>query len=743
MARRSRSRADEDEGTEDQKILREAKDRFQRCQDWESEFRTLYIQDVKFANADSDNGWQWPDDQRTERQVNRRPSLTINKTARLVAMITNDARQNKPSISIKPTGNESSFKSAQIYEGIIREIEYRSKAQNIYDDATDSQVEGGIGWFRIATRHVSDASFDQEICIDPVGNHLNVYLDPDIKQKDGSDAKFGFVFDELPKKEFERLHPDVDMATLGSMTGLDETDTENWIKPDHIRIAEYYRIQEEADELYWVEDDQGKQTTFKKSEAPKGFEKTLVVGKYKKRKTITKRLEWFKIAGNKIVSRRDKDNDPLKGKYIPLCRVVGMERIIEGRLERKGFVRALKDPQRMYNVNSSAAVEAAGMATKTKWIGPAASFEGNEVAWNNANRSNAAYLTYKHLDADGNPLPPPQRIDPAASVPAYLDGMKIADNEMSMVSGQENANLGRDGNEKSGKAIDARQRQGNTVNYLWINNLAIAIRYAGVIIVDMFPHYYDTKRVLQIMGMDGTQSMVTVDPEADEAYQEIKESDVVNVLFNPNVGKYEVESDVGPAYATQRQEAWNAFVQIVTGAPALIDEIGDLMFRSADFPLADEIAERLRRKIKTTAPYLLDDNAPAPQVAQMQQALQDAQGQVGELIQKLAEKNLELKNRDDENAIRSNEADSKRLTAETNSIVDMKKMGIELRELQVTILQTLKDMRGNSLANVPDRNNDTDPQDLSAQSPLVEQNDIPPFEGAVKDHQGVWTNGMQ
>jgi hypothetical protein len=425
--------------------------------------------------------------------------------------------------------------------------------------------------------------------------------------------------------------------------------------------------------------------------------------------------------------------------------VVGVERVIDGKLERKGFVRPIKDAQRMYNFNASQEVEGVATQTKTPWVGAAAAFEGNENAWNNANVQNAAYLTFKHLDSEGNPLPAqalPQRLQPPQSVPAFLQGMQIADAQMSMVGGQENSTLGKEGQEKSGIAIQQRQRQGDLATYLFVNNLALAIRYAGRIIIDLVPHIYDTKRVIQILGKDGTQSKVTVDPNADDAYQEVKEADIVNVLFNPSVGKYEVESDIGPAYATQRQEAWNAFVQIVTGAPALIDEIGDLMFRSADFPLADKIAERLRRKIQANAPYLLEDGAANPQTAQLQQALQAAQGQVGELIQKLAEKNLELKNRDDENAIRRNEADSKRLTAETNSIVDMAKMGRELKELQMAILQTLRDMGSDSLANVPDTNNSTDPSDTDGSSPLVEGNAIPPFQDAVKDQQGAWTSGQ-
>lgn len=739
MAARDRKakRIEEEPDDEDKAILQEAKDRFKRDYDWEVQFRALYVQDVKFANGDSDNGWQWPEDLRRDRETNKRPALTINKTQRHVALITNDARQNKPSISIKPTGNESSFESAQIYEGLVRDIEYKSHAQDIYDDANDSQVEGGIGYWRVEQYYPDDDSFDQALRISPVRNHLAVLLDCDIKQKDGSDAEHGFIFDEMPRKEFERQFPDIDERSIATTTAFTEGD--DWVRQDYIRIAEYYRIKKTEDELYWVEAENGESSTFLASEAPKNFKDELVDGKYRKRKVTRKQLEWFKIAGNAIIARRTEKENPLKGQFIPIARVVGIEKVIDGRLERKGFVRALKDPQRMYNYNSSGQVEFGALQSKTPWVGAAAAFEGNEVAWNNANRNNAAYLTFKHLDGEGEQLPDsalPRRIDPPVTAPAMLQGMQIAASEMEMVSGQYQAQMGQPSNERSGKAIAERQRQSDVATYLFVNNLAIAIRYTGRIIIDLVPHIYDTKRVLQILGKDGVQSKVTLDPEAENAYSSTTEQGVENVLFNPAVGKYEVQADVGPAYATQRQEAWNAFVQIVTGAPALIDEIGDLMFRSADFPLADKIAERLRRKIETNAPYLLRDGAANPQMEQLKQALQQSQGQVGELISKLAEKNLELKDRNRENDIRQQEADSKELTAETNSIVDLQNsMGVQAKLLQA-IMDTLSNITGSQ--NNPTKDDDNvDPQDQDGQSPLIEQNEIPPVEGAIKVN-GIW-----
>lgn len=752
MAKR-RKRREEDP---DRAILDEAKKRFRRVSDWEQNFQRLYVQDTKFAEGDSDNGWQWPDDQRRDREANKRPALTLNFVARHVNLITNDARQNKPSISMKPANDEASFESAQIYEGLIRDIEYKSRAQDVYDDATDSQVKGGIGYWRVEQYYPDDKSFDQALRISPVKNHLGVYIDPNIKQKSGLDAQWGFVFDQIPRDEFEIEYPDIDPDRISQADGI-TGDNDDWMTPDYVRIAEYYRLVKKADTLWWVQDPQTKETTeFLESQAPRGWRDSLVDGYWRKRKVETKQLQWFKIAGNIIVDR----DEHRPGQYIPLVRCVGIELIIEGKLVRKGFVRALKDAQRMINYNASAEVESAALATKTKWVGAADAFSGNEVAWNNANVNNAAYLTFNHLDSEGEPLPMqalPQRIDPAAGTPAYIQGMQMAELWLQRISGQEASQLGQGGNERSGRAINERQRQADIATYLFVNNLAIAIATTGEIIKDLVPHVYDTKRVLQILGQDGTRSKVTMDPEAEAAYQAKLVDGVNQVLFNPNVGRYEVHAEVGPAYSTQRQEAFNAFTQIVTSAPELMSKIGDLLFRTADFPQANDIAERLRREIEANMPYLLGQG-PTPAMQQMQAALQQAQGQVAELIQKLAEKNLDIKNKEEEHRIWQYEAESKRLTAETNAIVDMKKMQIELNELMQTIMQTLGQMQrsgteGDSGAPVP-------PQSQVPQS-VVEQpvddlsnpavgdvgpgdearpaaSEEPPEEGATRGEDGNW-----
>lgn len=682
--------------TEDDKIVQEAQTRFNRCRDWESQFQALYKDDVKFANGDSDNGWQWPHDLKKEREKNKRPSLTINKVAQKVNLIVNDARENKTSVTIKPVGNDTSFQAAQIYEGIVRHIEYVSQAQTIYNDALESAVEGGIGWWRVGTKFDSDTVnqadqpdvswFDQSIYIMPVKNQLGVYLDPDIDQTDGSDARYGFVFSDVPRDEEEIKYPDVDFTTGGStLSGPD-----SWVILDSVRECEYYRIVEKMDELVYVEDEHGTGTTFFKSAMPKEFRDEFKrmedSGAIVRKRQVSKRtLEWYKIVGNAIVDRRK-----LKGKYVPLVRTIGVERVIDGQLFRTGHVRRLKDPQRMYNYNSSGQVEFGALQTKTPWVGVKEAFEGNEDAWNRANVQNAAYLTVNGYDSEGHKLDLPQRPAAPGSSPAYMDGMHIADHEMDMASGQYEAVEGKSGNERSGKAIQERQRPAEKSTGHFADHQAAAIRYTGMIILDMLPHYYDTERIIQTRGRDGVESKVFIKPDLDKVMEQEKDGEALKVMFNPKIGRYIVEADVGPAYGTQRQEAWNAFVQIVTGAPELINEIGDLMFRSADFPLADKIAERLMRKIKVEKPYLFDDQAPTPTMVQLQGQVKDLTQQVGEAMQALAEKRLKLIGKEQMRDIDAYNAETTRL----KGVADASKVLGEREDLDEQIKKTLHDMFG-------------------------------------------------
>lgn len=663
MAKRERS--------EDDKIVRELKKRFKRCQDWESVARARMLSDIRFVNGDSDNLFQWSDSIRDSRIQEDRPMLTINKTRQHCLNILNDARQNKSSISIKPTGGGASFESAQVYEGVVRHIEYISKAQDAYQHGLKYAVYSGIGYWRITTDYADDESFDQDIFIKRVRDPFSVYLDPDITEADGSDARFGIIFDDMPRDAYEAAYPD--FKELASASAIDGDD--GWITEDTVRVAEYFRIvpdRSKSDRLVSFTDPVTGQPVLERASALRevmeeaAFKAVIDSPMTRVRDIPGQKVEWFVISSNHIIERRD-----WVGSYIPIIRCVGEESIIEGQLDRKGHVRALKDPNRMYNYNASAAVEFGALQSKTPYIGAVEGISGYETYWNSANRINHAWLPYRALDDNGNPIPRPERQTPPVAAPVFQQGMQNAAADMMLVSGQFEADFGQQGNERSGVAIQQRQRAGDNATYHFIDNQAAAIRYTGRQLIDLIPRIYDTPRILNILGEDGSQTAVQIDPNAPQALVEEKTAiDKVEAIFNPNIGKYAVESDIGPAYATKRQEAFNAFSQIATGNQELMMLIGDLMFQNADFPGADKIAERMRRLLP---PQVTGEGQDA-QVQQLMAQLEQMQGLLTAMAQKLADKQADIETDRIQKGIDAARAEIQAYDAETKRLAALQKV---------------------------------------------------------------------
>lgn len=601
----------DDIDTEDQEILRESHDRLQECLDWESTARERWRQDYSFGFGDADNNYQWPDHLLRDRQLSSRPALTINKVRQHCLHILNDMRNANLGVNIVPDGSDASSEAAKVLEDIVRRIEYQSNATEAYMHAAKGQVFGGIGYWRVVTEYQDDKSFDQEIYIRPILHPLMVTMDPGIQQTDGSDARYAFVFEDLPDREFKQRYPDY--ADLIKPNSQPFGDPQTSHRPDTVRICEYFRrgkipdelIKATTGEIYWASE----------------LSPTLRDGLKKdpgtmSRKTTRDTVEWYLIVGNEIVDRRD-----WPGKYIPIVRVVGEETVIDGTLDRMGHVRALKDPQRMYNYWASSAVEYVALQTKAPFIMPVESIEGYEDYWYNANRVNYAVLPYKAMSDAGMQLPAPQRSPPVQAPEAYLMGMQAASGEMMWVSGQYQSQLGAQGNEVSGAAIAERQEQGDNATYHYLAGLGTAIRFTARILIDLIPKVYDTQRVLRIARDDGTLANVHVNPLAPTAFAQAEHAQTQDVaaILNPRIGSYLVQANIGPAYATRRQAALQGMLDLAKLNPQFLQAAGDLLVKAADFPMADEISERLHNLLPPEAL-----GGPKQAVTALQQELQQA-----------------------------------------------------------------------------------------------------------------------
>ncbi len=629
-----------------------------------SDSREDELDDLRFRAASPDNQWQWPADVLATRgsvqgqTINARPCLTINKLPQHVLQVTNDQRQNRPSGKVIPADDKADVEVAEIFNGIVRHIEYISDADVAYDTACDNQVTFGEGYFRILTEYCEDDSFDQDLRIGRIRDSFSVYMDPTIQDPCGSDAEWCFINQELTKEEYERQFPNA--ATLSSLQyGVGDGQLNAWINQDTVRIAEYFHIEHESKTLNLYH---GGITAMKGSVEAKQAEMMGLVA-IKSRNVDVKTVKWCKTNGFEVLEEQD-----WAGKYIPVIRVVGNEFEIDGRMYVSGLVRNAKDAQRMYNYWVSQEAEMLALAPKAPFIGYGGQFEGYEQQWKTANVNNWPYLEVNPdvTDGQGNMLPLPARSQPPMASSGLLQAKAGASDDIKSSTGQYDSSLGATSNERSGRAILAREKQSDTGTYHYVDNLARAIRYATRQLVDMIPKIYDTQRIARIIGVDGETDQAMIDPTQPMPVKKIQNEQgiVIKKIYNPGVGKYDVAVTTGPSYMTKRQEALDAMSQLLQGNPQLWAVAGDLFVKNMDWPGAQEMAQRFA---KTIDPKLLsNEDDPALQAAQQQmQAMGKEMEQMHAMLQNVGQsmeaQDLKIKQFDSE--VKAYDAETKRISA--------------------------------------------------------------------------------
>ena len=650
----------------DSDILTVARARLDMAVSALAESREDEIDDLRFYAGSPDNHWQWPADVLATRgavqgqTINARPTLTINKLPQHVRQVTNDMRQNRPGAKVIPVDDNADVQVAEIFNGMIRHIEYISDADVAYDTACENQVAYGEGYITLMTEYCEPNTFDQDIKIGRIRNSFSVYMDPLIQDPTGADAKYCFITEDLTKAEYERQYPDAaPISTLQSL-GVGDQSISNWLNEDTVRIASYYYIDYEKAKLNMYP---GGQTAFQNT--PEDKQLRAFYGEPKRtRESVNPKVKYCKINGYEILEQND-----WAGKWIPVIRVVGNEFEVDGRLYVSGLVRNAKDAQRMYNYWVSQEAEMLALAPKAPFIGYGGQFEGYEDKWKTANTNNWPYLEVNPdvTDGQGAVLPLPQRAQPPMASSGLLQAKAGASEDIKSTTGQYNASLGMGSNERSGKAILARQREGDVGTYHYGDNLTRAVRHVARQLVDLIPKIYDTQRIARIIGEDGETKMVKINPEQPEPVKKIVDEQgiVIEKIYNPGVGKYDVVATTGPGYATKRQEALEAMAQLLQGNPQLWSVAGDLFVKNMDWPGAQEMAKRFQ---KTIDPKFLEDGDenPALQAAQQQiQAMGQEMEQMHQMIQNVG-KSIEmqdLERKEFETQIKAYDAETKRISA--------------------------------------------------------------------------------
>ena len=452
----------------------------------------------------------------------------------------------------------------------------------------------------------------------------------------------------------------------------------------------------------------------------------------KTRDVDVRKVKWLKINGFEVLESRD-----WAGKWIPVVRVVGNEFEVDGRLYVSGLVRNAKDAQRMYNYWVSQEAEMLALAPKAPFIGYGGQFEGYETQWKTANTTNWPYLEVNPdvTDGAGGVLPLPARAQPPMASSGLLQAKAGASDDIKSTTGQYDSSLGATSNERSGKAILAREKQGDTGTYHYIDNLSRAIRHCTRQLVDLIPKIYDTQRIARIIGLDGTTNNAKIDPTQAEPVKKIVDQQgiVIEKIYNPGVGKYDVCVTTGPSYMTKRQESLDAMSQLLQGNPQLWAVAGDLFIKNMDWPGAQEMAKRFA---KTIDPKLLseDDDSPELQAAKQQmEAMGKEMDQMHQMLQNVS-KSIEVqdeKRKDFESEIKAYDAETKRLS--------VMQAGMTEEQIQDIVMGTIHGAitSGDLVGEMPSRDMPEMPGNEMPQEGMEAQGGMPPPAPPPQPPQGM------
>jgi len=654
----------ENKATPEDKLLASARDFFTRAEAAESAQREQELEDLKFVGLLE----QWPEAIRNIREKDpegARPCLTVDKVNQYKNQIVNNMRMNTPTIKVRPVDDNGDEEVAEIYDGLLRHIQNQSHADDAYDWAAEGAVDTGMGYFRIVTDYVDDA-FVQEIGIRKIPNRFSVYADPDSTEADGSDMMECLVSEFIRRDVFKKMYPGKNMMDWAESTG----DSERWCTEHEVRVAEYFYIKEVDDTLYLLADG----NVVFKSEADEGVQ-------FIKERPCKKRVvKWAKVSGSEVLEEGE-----FAGRYIPIIPVKGIVTVVDGKTYWRGIVRGAKDPQRMYNYNRSTIAESLGLTVKAPYIGAVGSFDTMGDRWASANVKNFAYLEYDVVTTeDGVLAPPPQRSSYAGVPAGLMADIQVSEHDIQAGLGMYDSNIAKDGNAKSGRALEQQTRQGDVATFHFPDNLSKSIRHAGRIIVSIIPKYYDTQRIIRILGEDDSQDFVNIDPSQPEAMRETRDDmGEIKKVYNLGVGKYDVVVTTGPSFATKRQEGADFLTQVAQSSPNLMPIIGDLLFKSMDLPYSEEVAKRLKKMLP---PELQDQaeegaNPEAEQVKQQatqiiqqlteqleaaKQAMAEAEQEAQELVRQKEQAEMQAQNNEGkaQNDATKNELEAKKLEIE-------------------------------------------------------------------------------
>lgn len=708
----------------DQLILDAAKKFRDDAQDYWQEIYDQGLEDKKFVTI---KGAQWEGDAIVKRKAQGKPTLEINISRAYVQQQINTMRQNRPQAKVVPVDSGADPEVAKVLEGLIKDVEESSNFEDALDTAAANQVHAAVGFYRIVTDYINEKSFNQEPRFKPVENPQAVLIDPLSKALDGSDMAKALVCEWVDKDQVIKEHG---KDAVDDFETDADSDWSNYTDKT-VCIAEYFYKEQIADTLLLLNDGT---IEFKSVLLEQVSEDELEQMIETERSTSRTEIKWAKVSGTKVLEK-----GVFPGQYIPIFPVYGEVTWVENKRHIFSLVHFAKDPQRLFNYWKSTEAHILQKNQDEMTIVDDRGIAGFDE-WRNP--SSAAYLRFKATDDEGRVIPYPTKIGAAAPPVGILNASESAKALIPDILNMHAPQMGQEVSQQSGVAIGLLQRQSDTAQFHFQDNINKTIRHSARVLIGLFPILYDTEMVRRIIGADGESELVKLNAQPENQDEQSKA--INGVLNDMSLGRFDIRMDTGPSFNTQREQSFTLMMQLVQSNPSLFNIVADLIIMNSPLLNSKEIAERVKMLVPPQAlgKDKIDPEQAKAQITQLDQLVQKQVADLESLQQQLNDKNadrniemmkVQLQAEKDIQVAQIN-ASSRSDVQELRGVVELLKQRIDLSNTPQNWLQ-----QGEGVDSYAPTEIEQPPQPMEYEQPIEPAPDMnsPPSEGFLMPEENA------
>ncbi len=576
--------------TSDRDFVREACEKFEEAEQHQSDLRQKAISDYKFAMIP---GHQWDNHLALKRR--NRPCYEFNRIRQMIRRVTGEQLQNRPQIKLRPTEDEDRT-LAEIYQGLIRNIEAVSHAKIAYDLGFTWACVAGRGAWEIKMEYEREDGFDKCLLIAPILDPYSVVFDPAARDFFRRDARYAFKSTLISRDKFKELYPGREVVPFGDGIAPNER---YWWYEDEVRIAQYWWKEPKRKLIYLLNDGRIVDAVEFDPIAPEAARQGITI--------VQMREITVDVVKCCLISGRERLTEVIDwpGKYIPLIINWGEFHVVDGKEYYSGMTRYGRDAQMVHNFELSTLIEVVAKMPNSPLTATPKMIEGLQSYYERLGYDDPPVLLY-NVDPSA-PQARPTREPPAQFPAAFANLSAISIDELKATTGIYDASLGARGNETSGRAIIARQREADIANYIFIDNHMKALQFTGEVLVDLIPKVYDSTRTIRVLGEDGAEKFYRINQPIidEETGQEV-------ILNDLSRGKFDITVTTGKSFETQRMEIAEA-AEALSAAGGPIGALAQyLLVKNLDLPGIDEFVTAVRRVLVAQGLLEPGENDPPP-----------------------------------------------------------------------------------------------------------------------------------